>query len=110
MADKTAEPAKAMPKTAVFKHLAEKTGLENKQVASVFEALDELIKEQLGKKGPGEFAILDLIKIKMVHKAATKGGELVKNPFTGEMVPAKPKAASSKVKTVVLKGLKALEK
>ena len=25
--------------------------------------------------------------------AATKGGELVKNPFTGQMVPAKPKPA-----------------
>ena len=107
MADnKAAEAAKAMPKTAVFKHLAEKTGLEPKQVSAVFEALDELIKEQLSKKGPGEFAILDLIKIKMTP--ATKGGELVKNPFTGEMVPAKPKPA--KVKAVALKGLKSLEK
>jgi len=111
MADqKPAEAAKALPKTKVFSHIAEKTGLEQKQVASVFEALEELIKDQLGKKGPGEFALLDLLKIKLVKKAATKGGEK-DDPFRpGQKMMVKAKAASTKVKTTILKGLKELEK
>ena len=46
---KTAQAAKPMPKTAVFKVLAEKAGLEASQVASVFDALEGLIKQELGR-------------------------------------------------------------
>ena len=37
----------------VYGTLAEKTGLSKKQVASVFEAFQELHGKELGKKGPG---------------------------------------------------------
>lgn len=105
-----AEPSKAMPKTTVFKTLAEKTGLETKQVASVFEALETLIKAELSKKGPGEFSIPGLIKLKLIKKAATKAGKKP-NPFKpGEMMEVKAKPATVKVKPVVLKGLKELNK
>jgi hypothetical protein len=101
--------AKAMPKTAVYKELAEKAGLEPSQVASVFEALEGLIRQELGKNGPGLFAIPNLIKLKTVKKPATQAGTRP-NPFKpGEMMEVKAKAASVKVRAVTLKGLKDIQ-
>jgi nucleoid DNA-binding protein len=109
--NKTSDAAKAMPKSTVFKELAAKTGLEAKQVSALFDALHDLIKAELTKKnGPGEFVIPGLIKLKLKKIPATKGG-MKPNPFKkGEMMEVKPKAASVKVKPVVLKGLKELAK
>jgi hypothetical protein len=110
MADNKATEAKAMPKTSVYKELAGKTGLEAKQVQAVFDALEELVKQQLSKKGPGEFVIPNLIKLKLIKKPPTKAGTRP-NPFKpGEMMEVKAKPASVKVKPVVLKGLKDLNK
>ena len=112
MADsKTSEAAKAMPKSTVYKELAAKTGLEAKQVSAVFEALEDLIKAELKKKnGPSEFVIPNLVKLKLVKKPATKAGERP-DPFRkGQMMKVKAKPASVKVKPVVLKGLKDLNK
>lgn len=112
MADnKTSEAAKALPKSAVYKELAAKTNLETKQVAAVFDALEELIKAQLGKKnGPGEFVIPNLVKLKLVKKPPTKAGKRP-NPFKpGEMMEVKAKPASVKIKPVILKGLKDITK
>ncbi len=111
MADnKTTEAPKAMPKSGVYKELAAKTGLEPKQVSSVFEALEELILKELSKKGPGLFVIPNLVKFKLIKKPATKAGKK-KNPFKpGEMMDVKAKPASVKVKPVILKGLKDLNK
>jgi nucleoid DNA-binding protein len=108
MADnKTTETtSKPMAKSAVYKELATKTGLEAKQVAAVFDALEELIKSQLGKKGPKVFVIPNLVKLKLVHKPATKATRR-ENPFKpGTMMDVKAKPASTKVKPVILKGLK----
>lgn len=102
------EAARPMPKSEVHKELAAKAGLEPKQVAAVFAALEELITQQLGKKGPGLFAIPNLLKFKRVKKAATKAGKKP-NPFKpGEMMEVKAKPASVKVKPVLLKGLREL--
>jgi nucleoid DNA-binding protein len=110
MSDNKSAAAKAMNKTTVFKELAEKAGLEPKQVGAVFDALEDLVLEQLGKKGPGEFVIPGLVKFKLVKKPATKAG-MKKNPFKpGEMMEVKAKPASVKVKPVVLKTLKDLGK
>jgi nucleoid DNA-binding protein len=111
MAEKPAgTSAKPMAKSALFKELATKTGLETKQVASVFAALDEVIHDQLGKKGPGLFVVPGLVKFKLVRKPPTK--ETVKpNPFKpGEMMTVAAKPASVKVKAVILKGLKEVGK
>ncbi len=106
---KTAEAARPMPKTALYKELADKAGLEAKQVAAVFEALEGLVKRELGKKGPGLFAIPNLVKLKRVNKPATKAGRKP-NPFKpGEMMDVKAKPASVKVKAITLKGLKDLD-
>ena len=103
-----AAPKKAMTKGELFeaiatsKDLAE-MNLTRKQVASIFEVLTGLMTKQLGKKGAGVFVIPGVAKITAVKKAATKGGNLVKNPFTGQMVPAKPKPASFKLKARAVK-------
>src|SRR5262245_31564608 len=111
MADNKTSKAKAMSKTDVYKDIADKTGLQAKQVSAVFEALSALIKAELGKKnGPSEFVIPNLVKLKLVKKPATKAGTRP-NPFKpGEMMEVKAKAASVKVKPVALKGLKELSK
>ncbi len=103
MADKNAK-AKAMTKSAVFVELATKTKLTRKQVADVFTALSGLIKSQLGKKGPGQFTIPSLLKLKSVHKAATKARP-GKNPFTGAAITIKAKPARNVVRARPLKGL-----
>lgn len=87
--------------------MAERSGLDKRQVTAVFDALAGLIKDQLGANGPGELTVLNLLKLKVKVTAATEASEGV-NPFTKEkqMRPAKP--ASRKVKATPMKGLKDL--
>jgi nucleoid DNA-binding protein len=102
-----AEKKSAKPRTKgeVFSKLAESTGLSKKQITGVFDSLAELIKNDLGKKGPGVFQIPGLIKLTRSHKPATKAGQRL-NPFTKQMqmYPAKP--ARNVVKARPLKTLK----
>jgi nucleoid DNA-binding protein len=108
MAKDSATTPKAMPKSAVYKEIAERTELQPKQVAAVFEALEKLIKEQLtGKKSPGLFAIPNLVKFKLTKKPATKAG---KRMVAGREVVVAAKPASTKVKAVILKSLKEVNK
>src|SRR5439155_23427256 len=83
---------KAATKTATYQKLADATSLTKKQVAGFFEALSNMIKQELGKKGPGVVTIPGLLKIKRVEKPATKARQ-GRNPQTGEpmMIKAKPK-------------------
>ena len=64
--------AKAPSKSEVLKNLADGTGLNKKQVSSVLDGLTAIIKKELGKKGPGVFAIPGLVKLKVIRKPATK--------------------------------------
>jgi nucleoid DNA-binding protein len=100
---------KAATKTAMFTDLATATGLSRKQVGSFFDAFTNLIKDQLGKKGPGVVTLPGLLKIKKVKKPATKARQ-GRNPKTGEpmMIAAKP--ARTVVKALALKGLKEMVK
>jgi nucleoid DNA-binding protein len=104
-ASKGAGKAKAATKGEVFTDLAEKTSLSKKQIASVFEALDGLVKKELGKKGPGLFQIPGLLKLKVVRKPATKASMGI-NPFTKEPMMKKAKPARNVVRAVPLKALK----
>ena len=81
------------------------TGLQKKQVASVFDALTALIGKNLGKKGPGMFTVPGLLKIKVVRKPATKARKGI-NPFTKEEVMFKAKPARNVVKIAPTKTLK----
>ncbi len=112
VAAKKAEPkAAARPKPAtkseIYTALAEKTGLAKKDVATLFEAMNEAIIRDLGKKGPGIFVVPGLLKLKVVKKAATKERPSI-NPFTKEPMVTKAKPARNVVKAVLLKPLKEL--
>jgi nucleoid DNA-binding protein len=96
---------KAATKGEVFTKLSAKTGLTKKQVATVFDALHELISNELGKKGPGLFQIPGLIKMKVVRKEATKAKQAI-NPFTKQMQMYKAKPARNVVKAYALKSVK----
>jgi nucleoid DNA-binding protein len=105
VAEKSA--SKAATKGEVFTKLAAKSGLSKKQVSTVFEALTELIGNELGKKGPGLFVVPGLLKLKVVRKPATKAKQGI-NPFTKEPMTYKAKPARNVVKALPLKFLKEL--
>jgi nucleoid DNA-binding protein len=96
---------KAMTKAEIYSELAEKSGLTKKQVAGLFDAMSELITKELGKKGPGLFVVPSLLKIRRVHRPATKAKQGI-NPFTKQpmTIPAKP--ARNVIKASPLKSLK----
>lgn len=96
-----------MTKPQFVAAMAEKAGLDKRQVTAVFDALSALIKDQLGPSGPGELAVLNLIKLKVKVVPATAAKEGI-NPFTKEVQQVKAKPASRKVKATAMKGLKDL--
>lgn len=106
--NKTSSP-KAISKSAVFQELAAETGLSRKQVAAVFDSLSNLIKRELGKKGPGVFTIPGLLKLKLKKKPATKARKGI-HPFTKQEVIFKARPAQNVVKALPLKSLKDMVK
>ncbi len=99
--------AKRLTKAQVVAELAEMSELDKKSVSRVFDKLQELIKKQLGSRGPGEFVIPGLLKLKAVKKPASKDREGI-NPFTKEKIIIKGKPASKKIRASALKALKDL--
>lgn len=98
--------SKKLTKTQVIAELSELTELSKKEVASVFDALSDLIGKQLiGRGSPGEVVVPGLVKLVTVKKAATKKREGI-NPFTKEPITIAAKPASKKVRVTVLKALK----
>jgi nucleoid DNA-binding protein len=101
---------KKMTKTGLYQELAGSTKLTKKQVAQVFDALTDVIRKELGKKGPGEFTLPGLLKLKLVKKPATKAG-VRPNPFKpGEMMTVKARPARNVVKPRPLKTLQEMVK
>ena len=98
---------KAASKSEIYASLSEKTGLSKKQIASVFEAMSEMIAKDLGKKGPGQFVVPGLLKLKVQSKPPTKERPGI-NPFTKEPTIIKAKPARNVVKAVLLKHVKEL--
>ena len=105
--DSSAKKARAATKGEIYGNIAEKTGLGKKEVSKVFDALSELISKELGKKGPGQFVVPGLLKLKVVRKPATKAKQGI-NPFTKEPMTIKAKPARNVVKAVPMKALKEL--
>jgi nucleoid DNA-binding protein len=95
MAEKKAKP---MNKSQVSAALAEKTGLSKAQVNTVMVAIDDLMKTQLSKKGPGVFQLPGLLKVQLKKTAARTG----RNPLTGETIniPAKQRVAARPLKAL----------
>ena len=102
-----AKTPKSASKGEIFGHLSEKSGLSKKEVASVFTALSEVVAKELGKKGPGNFTVPGLLKLKVVRRPATKAKQGI-NPFTKEPMTIKAKPARNVVKALPLKALKEL--
>jgi nucleoid DNA-binding protein len=100
---------KAATKTELYAALADKTGLNKKQIGSVVDELSNFIKGQIGKKGPGVFQLPGLLKIKrhMKPKQAARKG---RNPKTGEEMDIAAKPARIVVKVLALKTLKEMVK
>jgi len=98
---------KRMTKAQIIGAIADNTGLTKRQVTDVFENLKELVKRELGKRGPGEFVLPDLLKLKVKSVGATKDRPGI-NPFTKEETIIRGKPAHKKVRATPLKKLKDL--
>jgi nucleoid DNA-binding protein len=96
---------KAATKSKVFEEIASRADLSKKQVAGVFDALNDYIQSELGKKGPGLFTIPGLLKIKRVEKPATKARQGI-NPFTKAPTTFAAKPASKSVRARPIKAIK----
>ena len=101
---KKAAAVKPMTKSEVYRAVADTTGLTRKQIVEVLDATTDVMVKQVKKTG--SFNFIGLMKMTLVKKPAVKGGKLVRNPFTGEMVKQKPKPASKTVKVRPMKSLK----
>ena len=101
---KKADAGKALSKSAVHQALAEKTNLTKKQVSEFFDALTDLIKRELGKKGPGVFNVIPgLLQLKLKRRPATKARK-GPDPFhPGQEMVYKAKAARNDVRPRALK-------
>ena len=97
---------KPLTKTDLLNAVADASGVSRKEVSTVFDALTEVIRKELGNKGPGVVALLGLAKISVVVKEA-KAATTKANPFKpGEIMEVKAKPATRVVKIRPLKGLK----
>lgn len=112
-AAKAAKPAaksatavkEAFTKSELLTSIADNTGLSRKDVGNVLEELTNAIARHIKPKGPGEFKMPGLFKIKTIKKKATKARKGI-NPFTGEETMFKAKPARTVVKVQALKKLK----
>ena len=111
---KAAAPAKKIKsikakftKTAMYTQIAEDTELSRKQVASVFESMEDIINGHIKKNGCGEFVLPGLLKIKTRKIPARKAKKNVPNPFRpGELMDVAAKPATIRVKILPLKKVK----
>jgi nucleoid DNA-binding protein len=111
---KAAAPAKqvkaikdAYTKSQLYAHIAEDTGVSRKDVAKVFESLNDVIEGHVKSRGAGEFKVPGMMKIKVNKKPATKARKNVPNPFRpGEFMDVAAKPARKVVKILPLKALK----
>lgn len=97
--------AKPATKSEILASIAATTQLKRKEVAGVFEAMAGLVKNAVGKKGPGVFVIPGLAKIIIVQKPAVPARKGI-NPFTKMEQMFKAKPARRVVKIRALKALK----
>jgi nucleoid DNA-binding protein len=102
-----ATTAKRMSKAQVLAELAEKTGLAKKDLQNVFDQLLQIVERELGKNGPGEIVVPDLVKLR-VKLVPGRPEHVGLDPFTKQerTFPARPE--SRKVRAAVAKRLKDL--
>lgn len=106
VAPKKIEAAKKMmTKTEMQRVIASHVGITKKQVGEVFCVLTKIIDAHLAKNACGSIKIEGLMKVDRVNKPAKKARKGV-NPFTGEEMMFKARAAHNVVKVRALKKLK----
>merc|ERR1711920_772134 len=104
-AAKGAKGGKVMTATAAYQSVAETTGLKQKAVKGVVEAMVGVAADQLKKAG--SFKIAGALNLKLKSKPATPARKGV-NPFTKEPCVFKAKPASKTVRALPMKKLKEL--
>ncbi|HEY8504948.1 MAG TPA: HU family DNA-binding protein [Gemmataceae bacterium] len=98
---------KPKSKSGLYQALADRTGLKRQQIAFVFDQLTEVIKEDLGPKGPGKLMLPMGIKLERVHKPAQPERKGI-DPFTKQEKIFKAKPARTEIKARALKALRTL--
>lgn len=101
--------SKAYNKSEISTTIAEHTGVARKDVNAVIDALAAVIEAHIKKKAVGTFTLPGLLKVKTIHKPATKARKGI-NPFTGEETMFKAKPARTAVKILPLKKMKDMVK
>src|SRR5688572_32387769 len=92
---------KRLTKAQVIAELANNCDLDKKSVNLVFEELSGLIKKQLGARGPGEFVVPGLVKLRVVKKPATKERQGI-NPFPNDPITNTAQPTSHKLHATTL--------
>lgn len=93
-------------KTQIIADLAQETGLDKKQVVSLFAALGRKIEAHVKPRGSGELTIPETgIKVARVVKPRTKA-RMGRNPATGEAIKIAAKPARKAIRVTALKSLK----
>jgi nucleoid DNA-binding protein len=103
----TVRPVKeVLTKSALITMIAEQNELTRKQASSVLGTIESAMLGSVHPKGAGQFIFPGLMKVTLRKVPARKAGTLIRNPATGEMVPAAAKPASVRVKIRALSKLK----
>jgi nucleoid DNA-binding protein len=95
----------SLNKSQIYTYISEATDLSKKEIAEVFETLNNLVHRHVKKGATGEFTVPGLLKLVVKSKPAKKARKGV-NPFTGEEMTFKAKPASRVIKARALKKLK----
>lgn len=93
-------------KAGLIEHLAGHAETDKATVRDVLAGLNQLMLGSIAPRGIGQFVLPGMLRIVTKKVPARKGGKMVMNRFTGEMVKQKAKAAFTRVKVRPLTGLK----
>jgi nucleoid DNA-binding protein len=102
---KVAAANRLRTKGDVLATIAERVGINRRDVAGVFHVMGAIIKADLSKTGPGVFKLPGLMRVTVQRKPATKARMGI-NPFTKEEVMFKAKPARNVVKVRPLRALR----
>jgi len=103
------EIKKYLTKQKLLQHIANNTGLSKRNVNSVFEVLNDTIKEHFKSGGPEKFILPGLFKL-TVKKMPEQKEKIGFNPFTKKEMIFKSKPETRKLKVKLLKNLKEMVK
>ena len=95
-----------LTKSALLNLIAQENDLTRKQASAVLETIEGALLGSVHPKGAGQFILPGLLKVTLRKVPARKAGTLIRNPATGELIPAAAKPASVRVKIRALSKLK----